>query len=174
MTSALFGERYPSKVGAAFSNNEQAHRAMDRLTTEGIDASHIRVVEPNDPSVDRKLEPEPRGIAKTIVRSHLTLGAAGLLVGFVAAFALEQTRIDIFMWNSLYTYGTFGFVGAMLGMLLAGFLSLRPDQDPLIAWVKEGIRRGRWYLLVHARDANEKERARHVLQAMSSDVVSTL
>jgi hypothetical protein len=175
MNSTLSAERYTSKVGAEFGGLEQADRAVERLkASAGIDASQIRIVGPNDPSLDRKLEPEPRGVAKTIVRSHVILGAAGLLVGLIAAFVLEQSGIALFAWSAPYTYGTFGFVGAMLGMLLAGLFSVRPDHDPLITRVKEGVRAGRWYLLVHTRNDSEKSRAKQTLEGMGSDVLSTL
>ncbi len=173
--SAVFGEQSLSKVGARFGSGEETRRAAAQLESElGIQASRIRVVAPNDPAVGRKLEPESHGIAKTIVRSHVTLGIAGLLLGLLLAWIMDSTDIPIFTWNTLYTFGAFGFVGALLGMLLAGLISLRPDQDPLIAWTKEGTRSGRWFLLVHARDADEKEKAKRALEGLSNDVVDSL
>ena len=52
MTSALFGEKSLSKVGAQFKNADEVHRAKEQLTgMAGIDGAHVRVVEPNDPAV---------------------------------------------------------------------------------------------------------------------------
>lgn len=175
MTSALFGEKYLSKVGAQFGSVEEVREATKYLTSQtGIDTAQIRVIEPNDPAIDRKLEPETRGIARTLAKSHLTLGVAGLVAGLVLAFVLVATGVAAFSWNPVYTYLVFGFFGGIVGLLFAGMVSLRPDQDRLIAWVKEGARGGCWFLLVHARNHTEEQSARDALKSVSKDVVATL
>jgi hypothetical protein len=174
MTSAIFGEKYLSKVGARFNSGDEARHAAERLSSEGsIDASHISVVEPRDPALDRKLEPETRGVGRTLAKSHATLGITGLVVGLVAAFILTITGITVFSWNPLYTYIVLAFFGAIAGLLIGGLFALRPDHDRLITWVKEGSRTGRWFLLVHAQDHDEEKRAKKALESMSNDVVAT-
>lgn len=173
--SAFFGEKYLTKVAAVFDDGEQARAAAERVVREsGIASEQVRVLRPDDPAMARKLEPETRGIARTLARSHLTLGVAGLLVGLGAALVLIALDFILFTWNPLYTVIAFGFFGAIAGLLLGGLVSLRPDHDRLIAWVRASARDGQWFVLVHARDHQEERRAREALQALSGKVVGTL
>lgn len=173
-TSAIFGERYLSKVGAVFDSSQDARAAADRLRTEaGIRSVQVRVVEPDDPDMGRKLEPEAAGIAGTLARAHVTLGIAGMVVGLLIAALLVLMDVTAFTWNPWYTFIVMGFFGAIAGLLLGGLVSLRPDHDRLIAWVKEAARGGRWFVLVHARDHAEERKAKDSLEKLSDKVVGT-
>ena len=172
--SAFFGEKYLTKVAAVFDDADQARAAAERVGREAnIASDQIRVLRPDDPAMSRKLEPETRGIARTLLRAHVTLGTAGLLIGLGAAFLLLALDIVLFAWNPLYTVLVFAFFGAIAGLLLGGLVSLRPDHDRLIAWVRSSAREGEWFVLVHARDHEQERRAKDALQALSRKVVST-
>lgn len=173
-TSAIFGEKYLSKVGAVFDSAEEAKAAAQRVGREtGIGAPQIRVLEPNDPAMARKLEPEQGGIARTLAKSHITLGTAGLVVGLAIALLLLAIGVDAFAWNPLYTLLVFGFFGAIAGLLLGGLVSLRPDHDRLITWARDSARDGHWLVLVHARDHEQERKAKDTLKAVSGKVVGT-
>lgn len=173
--SAFFGEKYLTKVAAVFGDGDQARAAADRVARDAhIASDQIRVLSPDDPAMSRKLEPETRGIARTLARSHITLGIAGLLVGLGAALLLIALDIILFAWNPLYTVIAFGFFGAIAGLLLGGLVSLRPDHDRLIAWVRASAREGQWFVVVHARDHDEERRAKEALQGLSGKVATTL
>lgn len=173
--SAFFGEKYLTKVAAVFDDGEQARAAAERVGRDAnIASDQIRVLRPDDPAMSRKLEPETRGIARTLARAHITLGAAGLLLGLGIAFVLVALDVTLFTWNPLYTVIVFGFFGAIAGLLLGGLVSLRPDHDRLITWVRASAREGQWFVLVHARDHEEERRAKDALKALSGKVVTTL
>lgn len=172
--SVLFGEKYLSKVGAVFDRGDEAQAAAERVGREsGIQTGQIRVLEPEDPALARKLEPETRGIARTLAKAHITLGTAGLVIGLGIALLLIALGVDAFAGNPWYTVMVFGFFGAIAGLLLGGLVSLRPDHDRLIAWVKSSTQDGHWFVLVHARNHDEERRAKHALQAVSDKVVET-
>ena len=172
--SAFFGEKYLTKVAAVFDDGEQARAAAERVRREAaIAPDQVRVLRPDDPAMSRKLEPETRGIARTLARSHITLGIAGLLIGLAAALVLVALDIILFTWNPLYTVIVFGFFGAIAGLLLGGLVSMRPDHDRLIALVRASAREGQWFVLVHARDHEQERRAKDALKAVSGKVVST-
>jgi hypothetical protein len=173
--SAIWGEHYLSRIGAVFEDRNQARAAVGRLTSQtGIAPDQIRVLEPGDPSWAHKLEPESRGIGGTLIRSHITLGAAGLVLGIAIALALILLGIDLFVLSWGYTLLVFGFFGAIAGLLLAGLVSLRPDHDRLVAVARTSARDDCWYVVVHARNRSEGRRARDVLSRISDDVVTTL
>ncbi|MFZ0789415.1 MAG: hypothetical protein WAM94_07310, partial [Chromatiaceae bacterium] len=143
--SLIFGERYLSRVGAEFKSANQARHAAAKLVAEvGLPCRQVRVVEPHDRSVSRKLEPEPGGIARTLVRSHLTLGIAGGVLGLVTALVLIGSGIDAVASSPVYSIGVLASFGAILGMLLAGLVSLRPDHDLVIDQVEKAANEGRW------------------------------
>jgi hypothetical protein len=172
--SALFGEKYLSKVGAAFDGAEDARAAMLRVRRDaGIAARQIRLLEPDDPGLAQKLEPESGGIARTLAKAHITLGAAGLVLGLLIAAVLVAIDIDAFAWNPWYTVMVFAFFGAIAGLMLGGLVSLRPDHERLIAWVQSATRRGHWLVLVHARDHDEERKAKEALASTSDTVVGT-
>ena len=174
ITLAILGEEFPSKVGAEFTNGDEARRAADLLIKRtGINDRQVRVIEPRDPVMGRKLEPEASGIARTLVRSHVILGVAGLLVGLIAATLLILLAIQPFSSNPFYSVGAAGFFGAVAGLLLGGLVSLRPDHDKLITWVEDASRRGRWFVLVHTRSHLQQRKAREALEAISDKVVGT-
>lgn len=174
-TSAIFGEEYLSKVGAEFEDGDQARDAAERVTARGgIDPGQVRIIEPGDPSIDTKLEPESRGIGRTLVAAHVTLGTTGLAIGLAIGLLLILLGIELFVSNPFYTILVFAFFGTIAGLLLGGLVALRPDHDRLISSAKRSERTGRWFVLVHARDRAEEREARQALLARSDTVVRTL
>jgi hypothetical protein len=107
-------------------------------------------------------------------KAYVTLGITGLISGIAIGLLLVAIGVEIFTWNPLYMLLVFGFFGAIAGLLLGGFVALRPDHDRLITWVKTSARGGHWFVLVHARDHQEERRAKDALQALSGKVVGTL
>ena len=175
-TSAILGERYVSKVGAVFSSREAADRAAEAVAERAdVERSEIRIVEPDDRRESRKLEPESRGIARTLVRAHLTLGVLGAVSGGVLAGVLLLTGIGAFTASPWVTVLWLVAFGAVAGLLLGGFVSLRPDHDALNMKIEEVTRDGaHWGVVVHVRDHEHEKQARDVLVQMSGEVLTTL
>ncbi|MBN2872174.1 MAG: hypothetical protein JXJ30_04610 [Halothiobacillaceae bacterium] len=171
----IIRERYPHLVDAVFDDSRRARDAASALVTQGgLSDEQVDVVEPNDPRQAAKLEPESSSIFRTVLRSHALLGLAGVVLGLVlaamlisAGFAFAQTRPG-------WVYGIFAVVGGSIGMLLAGLVSARPDHEPVIAQTVDAANHGRWTVVVHARDEDEKLRANEVLKAHSEAVRESL
>lgn len=171
---AVQSERYPFKVGAEFADESTALWAVDRVVDrERLDDAQIRLLRPDDPNAGVKLEPESGGIARTLVKSHIVLGAIGLLTALVAAIALVLGGVQPFAASPLFTVLVAGFFGAIAGLLLGGLVSLRPDHDRLIARARAAIRHRHFYLVVHTRDHDQERRVKDLLHDMSSDVTAT-
>lgn len=174
-TGPVFGEHSLSKVSAVFADAEQARRAAGDLVKRlGVSAEQVKVVAPGDRRISRKLEPESRGIALTLVKSHVVLGAAGAVLGLVLAAVLVLSGIPATASNPWYTFLVLGFFGGIFGMLLGGLLSLRPDHDPMIHRAERASRKGRWSVVFHARDHDEEQRAKEALDELSNRVTETL
>jgi hypothetical protein len=81
----LSEEQSNSMVGAEFDSADDARAAADAVrSVDGLEPSDLRVIKPGDPQFERKLEPESRGIAGTLVRAHLALGIVGLCAGRIS------------------------------------------------------------------------------------------
>lgn len=158
-TLSPFGERSLTLVAADFDDRDAALAAASSLQGD-----EVSVIAPGDPLAARKLEPDQRGIWRTLIRSHLILGAGGALIGVTVALAL------IAGWaaaasSPLYTL-VFGVVmGAFLGMIAAGVLTLRPDHARVIRRVHAALRRGRWAVVVRPLDGLHARSAYAALQA---------
>jgi hypothetical protein len=173
--TAILGERSSRKLAAAFDDEERAHAAVRELVAEGgLVSEQVRVVRPQDPGADRKLEPETRGIARTAVRSHLRLGIVGLLAGVVLAAVLIGLGVDMAESSPVLATAFLGFLGAVGGLLLAGLITARPDHQKLIVETKDAARHGAWSVVVHATDTQQYERARELLKRHTDELSETL
>ncbi len=173
--SAIFGERYLSKAGGVFDSEEEAREVARRIgdrTT--VTSGQVEVVNPHDPQVGRKLEPETTGIAYTLAKSHITLGFAGAVVGVLVGLLLVFFGGQAFATSPYYTTIVAAAFGATAGLLLGGLVSIRPDHDPLITEVQRAAKQGRWAVVVHARDEDEKRAVEAVLKERAEDVKETL
>lgn len=158
-----------------FGSAEAAQDAADQVIRNvSMEPGQVRVVSPHDADLDRKLEPETRGIGTTLVRAHLVLGAAGLVLGALVALVLIWFGGTLFSASPFYTGIIGAALGAVAGLLLGGLLSLRPDHAPLADWVKEASRGGRWFVVVHTRNRDQEQRARDYLESLGSEVKETL
>lgn len=173
--SAVLGEQFPAKVGAVFKDAATAREAARHLVDDdSFSGDQVRIVEPGDKSLSSKVEPETRGVARTTVKAHVTTGIVGLVAGLIVVSVLELLGVQFIEWSPSYSYGVGALFGAVLGMLVGGLITLRPDHDPLIMKVKKAARHGGWSVVVHAHDHGEERRARDSLKKMRGDVIGTL
>ena len=175
LKQAIIAEQYPGKVGAAFDSVEKAELAADQLEQQfGIRFDAIEIVKPKDRSFEQKLEPEGKGIRNTVIRSNVTMGVVGVVVGGLVALCLHQLQIPMVVFSPYYT--TF-FVMALCGvggLLLGGLISLRPDHDRLIQFSRQVTNQRRWMLLVHVETVEQKREVKKYLHRFSDEIVASL
>lgn len=173
---SVTSERFPSKVGAVFESPDEARNAARAVPDEAdVPADQVELIAPGEAWQSRKLEPESNAIGRTLVRAHLVMGALGAVVGLLLAGALLLTDARLFTDSPWWTVGWLTAFGLVGGLLLGGFVSLRPDHDPLTMQVEEALRDGRhWAVVVHARDHAQEQRAQSVLERASGRVLATL
>jgi hypothetical protein len=61
----------------------------------------------------------------------------------------------------------------MLGLLVGGLFTLRPDQSPYLYTARDALRAGQSVLLVHARTGDELRAARQILEDPALATVRT-
>ena len=156
---SVFGERSLTVVAAAFDDKRQAESAADNLRRQIDRIGTVAVVSPNDTEVARKMEPEQRGIWRTLVRSHLILGVGGILVGLIAAMALVLAPWPAAAASPGLTALFGGTLGGFLGMMAGGLVTLRPDHGAVIRSLREKLKIGQWGVVARPMDEASAERA---------------
>ena len=174
-TSAIFGERYQSKVSGIFDAEEAARgAARDVVEATTVTQDRVKVVGPGDPQAARKVEPESLGIAYTLVKSHISLGVLGVVAGLLIALVLLLVGVSPFAASPYYTIGVAMAFGGIGGLILGGLVSIRPDDTRLMAAVRRATGEGRWAVVVHARNAEEKRDSAAVLERLADESRRTL
>ena len=82
--SPLTGEVSNSKVAAVFADVASATHVAERLRSAlQLGDAQVQVITPFDHRPGLKLEPEDRGIFRTLVRAHAKLAAVGVIGGLL-------------------------------------------------------------------------------------------
>jgi len=126
----LTGEVSNSKLAAVFDSEAAAREAAAGLVSAaGLQPSQVKVITPDAPDANIKLEPEGGNIWRTIVVAHVKLGIVGAVTGALA-FAIMMAMGVPFVARSPIAAGlvTISF-GAVAGLLFGGFISIRPDHE---------------------------------------------
>jgi len=169
------GERYPSRVAAAFDDASTAQRAAKELRQEtGLSEEQVRIVDPYDPSVASKIEPENRGIGRTVVRTHLLFGGLGLFAGLAIAATMLGGGPASSLSQPVMVIVTLAVFGAVAGLLVGGLISVRPDHARLYVLAREAARGGDWLVIALASDRAQRDRARNILARRTSELAQSL
>lgn len=176
MTSGLiFGERSLTKVAALFNDADSARAAQMQLRgTSDMSDAQIRIVAPNDPSFEIKLEPEPVGVRRSMVHAHAFFGTVGLIGGVLLALVLHAAKIPAVLASPIATVLVCCSFGTVFGLMVGGFVAARPDHDLVIESVRSGLREGRWAVVTHPMNAAQKRDALRALNTAHGDVVRSL
>ena len=171
----LFGEQATTKIAAIFETEEVAITASAALhSVSGVQANQLRVIKPHETSYAHKLEPESKGIARTAIRAHLILGAAGVLVGVIVWALLYSSGIPAVESSPVYTASAVIFLTTIAGLLLGGLVTARPDHQLVIQRVQTAVEEGRWSLVVHPRTPEQCEEILAVLAQYEADVIRSV
>ena len=157
----LLGENFSHKVSAEFNSQRSADETVQSLVARAeLPAAQISVIQPSDPYIANKIEPETKGIALTFVKTHFVFGLTGFLLGLLAAALLATYGPALTQSSPLMTFIALGFLFPVLGLMLAGLLSLRPDHDSLVEKARPAADNGRWTVVVHCTSYEQQERVK--------------
>ena len=166
LLQGLFGEKSLTKVVGLFANEAAARAAAVSLAKAALLApDQVLTLSPQDEGDARdkllghKMEPEERGIARTLVRTHLVLGVLAAAAGFALYAGLRasgQPAILASPWLSLAVIVGFSSV---FGLMLGGLLALRPDHVKLISDLRKALTAGSWAVVAHPVSAKQVKAA---------------
>ncbi len=175
MDMNIIDEKHPSKVAGIFHSLEMAEAAQEKLIQQGhFKAGDIKIVRPNDAGISKKIEPGDSGIATTLANSHIIFGIGGLVFGLLVALVLITLGPDMFKSSPLLVFFALAFIGAMVGLMIAGVVSLRPDQDHLISDTVEASHENKWSVVVQIDNDEDNERAESLMKETAVSVTHTL
>ena len=173
--SSLTGEISDSKVAAVFSQESIARQvAMEVRESLDLQYSQVQVVTPQDTSPGRKMEPEGRGIFRTIIIAHYKLGLVGLGVGAVVFIVMYSMGLAAVTSSPGLSAALILGYGAIFGLMAGGLVSLRPDHTPYVNKVNDALEEGSCAVVVHAFDTDQRDRAAEVLSSHGGKAIRTL
>ena len=174
-TTPITAELSNSKVAAVFATESAAREAAQAVSAQlSLGAAQVQVIMPSEPHPGRKLEPESRGIWRTIVVAHIRLGIAGAVLGVLVFAALYALGLHPVVSSPLAAGLVLLFFGTVGGLMMGGLVSLRPDHDRYVEATRDAMDSGMTTVVVHAFSAEQRAQAAELLRARGGDVTSTL
>lgn len=177
----IFGERSLTKVAALFGSKTVAEDVAQQVKdTAGLDDPQVYLVGPQDgtavnsPAFSRKLEPEQAGILRTLIRAHVITGTAGVIAGLLVYFGFQLADNAAVQSTPGMSLVAMAFFGGLMGLLVGGLLTARPDHVRVITTVRRAIRKGGWALVVHPVTQQQLDLAMRELRIRSDRVVRSL
>lgn len=172
---SLTGEQESHKVAAVFDTEADARETAKVLCqSTTLKDGQVTVLSPRDPHQGGELEPEDQGILRTLIRSHVGLGAGGAVTGFIVFLILSALGIGFIAQNALVAGSVLAAFGLMLGLLLAGAVTIRPDHTPYLMMAQSALRKGKYVLAVHASSTQQLQEAKSLLDARNVKTVQSI
>lgn len=181
LLKGLFGEKSLTKVVGLYPDAQLAQAAAAKAQHLcGMVPGQVRLLGPQDAKnthrnlFGRTMEPEQRGIFKTIFQAHAVTGLVGGIAGLLLFFWLMESGQPMVVSSPLLAaIALLGF-GITFGLLLGGLIALRPDHIQLITAVRSALRHNRWALVLHPTNAQQTRAAKDFLAASGAEILSTL
>ncbi|MFL1455386.1 hypothetical protein ACJO5Y_13185 [Marinobacter sp. GN3S48] len=172
---SLTGEHGGHKIAAVFDAETDARDVAKALwESTSLTDKQVMVLSPNDRHQGEELEPEDQGIWRTLVRSHIGLGVAGAIGGFMLFLVLNASGIGLIAQNTVVAASVFTAFGAVFGLLLAGAVTIRPDHTPYLIKTQSALREGKYVLAVHASSLQQLQEAKSLLKSRHIKTVQSL
>lgn len=173
--SPVTGEASDSKVAAIFDSESRARRIAQAVRSRlGLRPSQVQVITCHDRHPGRKMEPEGKGILRTMVVAHVRLGLVGTGVGVLLFALLYLSGLDLITASPGFAAALIIGYGAVFGLMAGGLVTLRPDHDPYIHRIRDALEEGKSAVVVHAFDAEQRKAAKQTLDEQGGDTVRTL
>lgn len=177
MWQALFGERATTKIAAIYETRATASAAAESLSKAALlEPWQWQLIGPDEKEagLERKIEPEIQGIARTGVRAHLVLAVAGLLAGIVLWAIFYGLAIPFIVSSPLASIAAIVFFATILGMMLGGLVTARPDHEIVILKVRKAAEQGQWSLVLHPSNHQQCDTLMNALSEAGDDVARTV
>lgn len=176
----LFGEQSVTKVvGLYGTQNDAEAAAAQARALQGMLPTQVRLLGPQDAKVShreffgRTLEPEQRGIFRTLFKAHAITGGVGAVIGLLLYTWLYSTGQPMVASSPVVAFIVFLNFGTVFGLIVGGLIALRPDHVKLITSVRSALAGNRWALVLHPVNEAQVQAAKALLIASGAETLST-
>lgn len=156
-------ERSTRQISAVQRSQSATYDAYDRLVRAGIPRQRIAILSPGDPRTSEKLTPRPKAVWWKIVIGALIGAAWGASVGALVCVLLWAFDVNLFLAQPWVASFVIVAYAANAGALVGGLIGTRFRRSAVAAHVQDEVDRGRWVVVVNARDREQRELAEAVL-----------
>jgi len=171
----MIKEAYPHTVSGAYQSRDDATNIAERLIRKvGLGDAQVKLVEPGDVELPRKVEPNGKKIFRTMLSAHAWFAGIGLMSGLALGVLLAGYGPAFTQANPFFTVLATGWVGLLATSLLGGLTTLRPDRDRVIFNAREASRNGHWTVVAHCTDRSQHDSALALLRPRSLATHQTL
>ncbi|MFC4258262.1 hypothetical protein ACFOZ5_04345 [Marinobacter lacisalsi] len=161
----ISGEILDHKLAAQCGTATEAEKvAADLCNQTSLSRGQVRIISPDDNHKGSRMEPEDQGIMHTAIRSHIWLGLAGAAGGLLLFSVLAASGLPFVVQNLLWAGALFAVFGGVVGLLLGGVYTLRPDHTAYVARSSSALRKGYYMVTIHARDRDQVGEAKRYLK----------
>lgn len=172
--SRVSGEVLDHKLAAIFDSEEEARKSANAvLEATSLEPNQVQIVRPGGTYAGWELEPEDRGIWRTLVRSHIWLGLVGAVVGLSLFLVLYGIGVGFVANNGVVAATVLATLGTAFGLMAGSLVTLRPDHMPYIITAQSALRAGKIVIAIHARGHDQLEEARKELHRWHVKTVSS-
>jgi len=168
------GEDSNHKSAAVFDTIEEAEKAQAALlTSSSLDPQQIDVLSPDSENQGRRLLPESQGIWRTWLRAHAVFGVIGAIIGMLSFAVLYAAGVTVITDNPLLAGIMFFHVPTMMGLLIGGLFTIRPDQASYLYTARDALKAGKFVIVVHAHSPEQLDAARKLLEGPALETART-
>jgi hypothetical protein len=119
----------------------------------------INTVSPENIDFKHKLEPNSKGIGQTVLRPHLVLGFVSSVLGLIIAGVLMTIDPAFATSSPVMMLAAAAILGAFIGLLIAGAISIRPDHEQPINSARHATHH-QWAVVEQTKTHHQIEKAK--------------
>lgn len=163
------------KVSAVYTNEFSAKSAIKRIMQElALDQQQISLISPHDVNYERKIEPDTKKVGRSLFKTHLVGGITGAGLGMIGGIILGMYGPTYAQASPELTVLALSVLGLFGGLLVAGLVFLRPDQDAVVNETRQATDEAKWVVVVRTKNHQQTEQAKSLLDKSADSVSSSL
>ncbi|GGZ62461.1 hypothetical protein [Paraglaciecola chathamensis] len=163
------------KVSATYADEASAKKgATAVLDNAALQPDEVRIIGPHDTQFDQKLENKDKKVGFFMLKAHMAFGLIGIVLGVFFAILLAFYGPSYTQNSPIMTVIALSILGFFVGLMLAGFISLRPDQDGVVNQSREATHDGKWVVVVNSPSHEKTEQVYDILGKTALSVSSSL
>tara|TARA_R110002167_G_scaffold309554_1_gene514466 strand:+ start:461 stop:973 length:513 start_codon:yes stop_codon:yes gene_type:complete len=162
------------KVSAVYPDELRARAGLQSvLDSSGLTSSVTKLVAPHDNDFDKKLEKNDKQVGTFMLKAHLSFALFGVILGLFGAGILAFYGPTYTQASPVMTAIALSVLGFFFGLMLAGLVSLRPDQDGVVNQTREATQEGKWVVVVSTPSHEKTQQVNDILSETAESVTSS-